>query len=107
MAFSPDGRNLAAGIGRQVMLYDVGTSKAVATLGDHPGPITWVGFTPDGASLVAAGGRAGQFGSVTVWDVAKRQRRLSREGTLRFDPGRRGRTRWRRPWPPPAMTGRS
>ncbi len=80
VVFSPDGRNLAAGIGRQVILYDVGTSKAVAALEDHPGPITWVGFTPDGASLVAAGGRAGQFGSVTVWDVARRQRRLVVKG---------------------------
>ena len=80
VAFSPDGRNLAAGIGRQVVVYDVATSKTAATLEDHPGPITWVRFTPDGASLVAAGGRAGQFGSVTVWDVARRQRRWGAKG---------------------------
>jgi len=80
LAFSPDGLHLAAAVGRQVVLYDVGTNKVAATLGDHPGPITWVRFTPDGASLVAAGGRAGQFGSVTVWDVAKRERRLDARG---------------------------
>jgi len=76
LAYSPDGRWLAAGIGRQVILYDVGTNKALPALGEHPGPITSVRFTPDGRSLVAAGGRAGLFGSVTVWDLAKRQRRF-------------------------------
>jgi len=80
LAFSPEGRYLAAAIGRQVVLYDVGTSKLAATLGDHPGPITSVAFAPDGGSLVTAGGRAGQFGFFTVWDVVKRQRRLDVRG---------------------------
>ncbi|MFI5461086.1 MAG: c-type cytochrome domain-containing protein, partial [Isosphaerales bacterium] len=80
LAFSPDGLHLAAAIGRQVVLYDVGTGKPAATLGDHPGLITSVVFTPDGASLVAAGGRASQFGFFTVWVVVKRQRRLDVKG---------------------------
>ena len=44
------------------------------------GPSTSVRFTPDGGSLIAAGGRPGLFGSVTVWDVAKRQKRLDVRG---------------------------
>ncbi len=80
LAFSADGRHLAAAVGRQVVLYNVGTNKPEATLGDHPGPVTSVRFTPDGASLVAAGGRPGLFGSIIVWDVAKRQKRLDVAG---------------------------
>ncbi len=55
-------------------------ARSLATLGDHPGPVTSVRFTPDGTSLLAAGGRAGLFGSVTVWDVAKRQQRFEGKG---------------------------
>jgi WD40 repeat protein len=80
LAFSPDGRFLAASSGRQVLLFDAATGKPAATLGDHPGPIIALAFTPDGASLVSAGGRAGQFGYFTVWDVAKGQRRLEARG---------------------------
>src|SRR5262249_53927146 len=75
VAFSPDGRTLTVGAGQQVLLYDGGTGKVAATLGDHPGPITAVRFTPDGGTLVAAGGRSGLFGSVTVWDVAQHRKR--------------------------------
>ena len=80
VAFSPDGRSLVAAVGRQVLLYDLATSKAVATLGEHPGPITSVRFTRDGKSLVAAGGRAGLFGSFTLWDVATRRRGFEAKG---------------------------
>src|SRR5262249_50751193 len=80
LTFSPDGRHLAAAVGRQVVLYEVGTGQPEAALGDHPGPVTSVRFTADGTSLVAAGGRASLFGSVIVWDVAKRQKRLEMSG---------------------------
>ncbi len=80
LAFSPDGRLVAAAVGRQVAVYDAGTGKLAATLGDHPGPVTSVRFTPDGRSLVAAGGRPGLFGSVTVWEVSRRQKRLDVAG---------------------------
>ncbi len=79
-AFSPDGRALAAAVGHQVLLFDLATSKAVATLGEHPGPVTSVRFTRDGKSLAAAGGRAGLFGSVTIWNVANRKRGFEAKG---------------------------
>src|SRR5262249_14102241 len=60
--------------------YDTRTSQVTATLGDHPGPVTSVRFTPDGSSLIAAGGRPALFGSITVWDVARRQKRLDASG---------------------------
>jgi WD40 repeat protein len=74
-AFSRDGRMLAAGAGSTVLLHDVSTGKALGALSGHPGPITSVSFTADGASLVAAGGRPAQFGFVTVWELAGRKKR--------------------------------
>ncbi len=56
--FSGDGRLLAAGIGRELVLIDPDSTKNAATLGDHPGAITSVRFAPDGESVAAAGGRA-------------------------------------------------
>ncbi len=76
LAYRADGRQLAAGVGRQVLIYESDAAQPVLTLADHPGPVTAVRFTPDGLSLVAAGGRAGLFGSVTVWDLAKRNKRF-------------------------------
>lgn len=80
LAYSPDGKFLAAAAGRKVILFEVGTGKSTTTLGDHPGPLTSVRYTPDGQSLVAAGGRPGMFGTVTVWDLKTKTRRLDLKG---------------------------
>ena len=61
-------------------MFDSESGKIVATLGDHPGPVNSVSFSNDGGSLIAAGGRAGLFGSVTIWDLSKRARRLELKG---------------------------
>jgi hypothetical protein len=61
-------------------LYDVAAKKEVAKLGDHAGPLTSLRFTPDGGSLIAAGGRPGLFGSIAVWDIATRKKRLDVRG---------------------------
>ncbi len=80
IAFSPDGRMLAAAAGRKVIVYDVATRKEAATLADHPGPVTALRFTPDGGALVVAGGQPGLFGSLAVWDVAGWKKRLDLRG---------------------------
>ncbi len=85
VAFSPDGRVLAAAMGRQVVVFDSESGKVVATLGDHPGPVNSVRFSNDGSSLIAAGGRAGLFGSVTVWDLSKRERTARAQRARRLD----------------------
>ena len=56
------------------------TGKPLATLGDHPGPVASVRFTPDGKTLVAAGGRPAMFGAVTAWDVEKKAERFELRG---------------------------
>ncbi|WP_164540371.1 serine/threonine-protein kinase [Streptomyces abyssomicinicus] len=74
VAFSPDGKLLAAGYGGAlkggVVLYDTASWSEVATLPledtDAFG-ITTVAFTPDGKTLAAT------FGGVALWDVATRK----------------------------------
>ena len=80
LAFLGDGASVAAGVGKSVVLFEAKSGKHVATLGEHPGQVNAVAITPDGKSLVAAGGRAGQFGFVTVWDLATKSRRHDLRG---------------------------
>ncbi|MHC5539386.1 c-type cytochrome domain-containing protein, partial [Singulisphaera rosea] len=80
LAYSPDGKLLAAAEGHKVVLYDAATAKPEATLDDHPGPLTTVVLTPDGATLFALGGRPGMFGSITAWDLASKSKRFELRG---------------------------
>jgi WD40 repeat protein len=68
VAFSPDGRTLAAGFSdKTVKLLDVSSQKEIAILTGHPGGVFSVAFNPDGTTLaVGCGGQ----GDVYIWDVA-------------------------------------
>jgi WD40 repeat protein len=82
VAFSPDGKTLAAGLeSGEVRLWDVAARREVARLGGHGGRVRWLGFHPDGRSLVVAGGFADNV--VYVYDLATRtlQDRLSGHGS--------------------------
>ena len=91
VAFSPDGRLLAAAVGRQVIALRRRDGKDGRHAGRSSGAVHVGAVHARRRSLVAAGGRPGLFGSVAVWDVAKRKKRLDVRGTLRCDPRRRGR----------------
>lgn len=80
LAYSPDGKFLAAAAGRSVLLFGAETGKIEATLSGHPGPLTTVWISPDGRTLVAAGGRPGIDGSITVWDLATKSKRHEIQG---------------------------
>jgi WD40 repeat protein len=82
VAFSPDGKTLAAGLeSGEVRLFDVASGWQLATLSAHGGRVRWLGFHPDGRSLVVAGALTDN--AVFVWDLATRKdpRRLSGHGS--------------------------
>ena len=82
VAFSPDGKTIAAGYGGVggggggVVLWDVAARKRLA---DDPLPVkegmVWgVSFSPDGKTIAAGYGGFGGGGGVVLWDVAARKR---------------------------------
>jgi hypothetical protein len=78
VAFSPDGKTLAAGLeSGEVRLWDLASGWQVATLSRLGGRVRWLGFHPDGRSLAVAGSLAGHH--VYIWDLVdrKKRRRLS------------------------------
>jgi len=75
LAFSPDGKWLAAGRYKEVQLLDGKTQKVVATLAGHADAVRAVAFSPDGKLLAAAGGAPAESGEVVVWAVETRERR--------------------------------
>ena len=74
-AFSPDGRILAATRdGRAVQLLEARNGRVLADL-EAPGaaPISWLRFTPDGASLLALERTRG----IQVWDLRRLRAELA------------------------------
>src|SRR5262249_1986326 len=48
VAFSPDGKHVAAADGTMVSLYDAATGQWLKCLGEHEGPVGGGPFSPDG-----------------------------------------------------------
>jgi len=72
LAFSPDGKTLAATAGwrqGQIHLYEAATGKETRTIASPPLRTSALAFTPDGASLVT--GMADT--SVLIWDVRSKE----------------------------------
>ena len=68
LAFSPDGRTLAAGIGSGIRLLNVGDGRATPPINGLTGAIGALAFSPDGRTLAAGG-----HGVITLWDVRTRR----------------------------------
>ncbi len=80
MAFSPDGKTIAAGYGTKgggggVVLWDLAARKRLIDepLSVKEGEIQSVVFSPNGKTI-AAGYNGGRNGGVVLWDVAARKR---------------------------------
>jgi WD40 repeat protein len=93
LAFSPDGRILAAagnGTGPvadgpvAIQLWDVATGKERATLEGHTGNVRSLAFSPDGKTLASGGGYQGlapkEHGDLKLWEVATGKERASLTG---------------------------
>src|SRR5712691_5515016 len=75
VAFSPDGRVIAAGDERGwIGLWDAETGKSIGIVRGHPDQVSSVAFSPDAKSLVTAGAFDGHPGSSTVkiWEIANK-----------------------------------
>jgi WD40 repeat protein len=76
VAFTPDGKTLAAG-GAGIVLWDVATVQELATLKADQGNVASLAFTADGKTLASAGGPGDSKllllrpnSSVRLWDMA-------------------------------------
>ena len=69
LAYSPDGGTLAVSGYREVLLHRDSDSEPDARLVGTADRIQSLGFTADGKTLMAAGGRPASFGEVQFWDV--------------------------------------
>jgi len=69
LAWSPDGKIVAAGLYREVKLFDPATGKLLATLGGHADKIHSLKFSPDGKILAAAGGLPAVGGEIKFWSI--------------------------------------
>jgi WD40 repeat protein len=69
LAFSPDGKALAAAGDRGIKLWDVASGKESAALTGHKRVVFSVAFSRDGRSLVSGS----NDGEVKLWDLARKR----------------------------------
>jgi WD40 repeat protein len=55
VAYSPDGKTLAAGCGSKVKLWRIPGGELINTLAGHTGPVPFVVFSPDGSAVLSKG----------------------------------------------------
>jgi WD40 repeat protein len=73
LAFSPDGKLLAVNGYHEIVLHKAdGSTIEGRLLGDAP-RVESITFSKDGKYLAACGGSPAEFGSVQVWDPAKKE----------------------------------
>jgi mono/diheme cytochrome c family protein/sugar lactone lactonase YvrE len=70
LAFSPDGKVLAASGYREVTLWDPADGKLIGRIPRLAERTCSIAFSPDGKSLAVAGGAPGRSGEVRLCDVA-------------------------------------
>ena len=69
LAFSPDGKTLAAGsFYKAVQLWDIEERRKIEVLTDHWGRVSSVAFSPDGEYLAASEGKG-----IHLWNIQKKE----------------------------------
>ncbi len=69
VAFSPDGKLLAAGSYGRVCIWDTATARPIRTLTNVLGSVNDLKFSPDGSLLVVAGGQPSAQGDLRLFEV--------------------------------------
>lgn len=77
MDYSPDGSLLAVAGFHEVLVHKADGSGLVARLVGLSERIESVAFSPDGTMLAATGGLPGRMGEVQIWNLAKKELKLS------------------------------
>lgn len=76
--FSPDSNLIAVAGFHEVLIHKADGSGIVSRLVGLSERIESVEFSPDGKQLVVAGGLPGRMGEIQVWDLAKKELKLSK-----------------------------
>lgn len=76
--YSPDGKLIAVAGFHEVLLHKADGSGLVARLIGLSERIESARFSPDGKRLAVAGGLPGRMGEIQIWDVEKRELKLSK-----------------------------
>ncbi len=69
LRFSPDGKFLAVSGNREILLHQPDGSGLIARLQGKAERILSIGFSPDGALMIAGGGTPARLGEIQIWDV--------------------------------------
>ena len=75
--FSPDGQTLAIGGYHEVLLHKADGSGLIGRLVGQSERIESARFSADGKFLAVSGGSPGRFGELQIWDIEKREMKLS------------------------------
>jgi WD40 repeat protein len=76
LCFSPDGRRLVGGCGRDVCVWEALSGQQVLYLQGHLGPVYSTGYSPDGRRIVSGA----YEDAVRVWDVETKEQLFCLEG---------------------------